>query len=201
MGYPTETSTRVVLAMLCICAASYAHAGAPAAMHAAGCAVGAARTLPGAQAASAVQASSARASCRGHRHDGNIARDRHVPHVPHVRHIAPGGDAPAGSVAPARGAEALTVTAASEAAASGFALQAGQSLQAQLQRWARDAGWTVVWTSPDDWIVPGAGPSGGAFADAAREVIEALAQDGADIRGDLYLGNHTLVVHVAGEDE
>ncbi|WP_186308631.1 toxin co-regulated pilus biosynthesis Q family protein [Paraburkholderia sp. BCC1885] len=93
------------------------------------------------------------------------------------------------------------MTAVSAASEPGFALQAGQSLQAQLQSWATDAGWTVVWTSPDDWVVPGGQRYAGPFADAARQVIEALALDGADIRADLYMGNRTLVVHVAGEDE
>jgi hypothetical protein len=79
-----------------------------------------------------------------------------------------------------------------------FDLQAGVSLEQQLQTWAQDAGWTLSWNLLDDWIVPGNSSYGTDFAQAAQRVIEQAAQNGADIRADLYPGNRSLVVHQAG---
>ncbi|WP_236078616.1 toxin co-regulated pilus biosynthesis Q family protein [Paraburkholderia domus] len=79
-----------------------------------------------------------------------------------------------------------------------FDLQAGISLEQQLQAWAHDAGWTLTWNLPDDWIVPGNKSYGSDFALATEHVIEQAANNGADIRGDLYPDNRSLVVHQAG---
>ncbi len=79
-----------------------------------------------------------------------------------------------------------------------FDLQAGISLEQQLQAWAHDAGWTLTWNLPDDWIVPGNKSYGIDFALATEHVIEQAANNGADIRGDLYPDNRSLVVHQAG---
>jgi len=79
-----------------------------------------------------------------------------------------------------------------------FELQAGLSLEQQLQSWAHDAGWTLTWNLTDDWVVPGNKSYGTDFAQAAQQVIEQAANNGADIRADLYSGNRSLVVHQAG---
>jgi hypothetical protein len=79
-----------------------------------------------------------------------------------------------------------------------FDLQAGVSLEQQLQTWSRDAGWTLTWNLPDDWVVPGNSSYGTDFAQATQQVIEQAANNGADIRADLYPGNRSLVVHQAG---
>ena len=79
-----------------------------------------------------------------------------------------------------------------------FDLQAGVSLEQQLQAWAHDAGWTLTWNLTDDWVVPGNQSYGTDFAQAAQQVIEQAANNGADIRADLYSGNRSLVVHQAG---
>lgn len=83
-------------------------------------------------------------------------------------------------------------------AAHTFDLQAGLSLEQQLQAWSHDAGWTLTWNLPDDWVVPGNSSYGTDFAQATQQVIEQAANNGADIRADLYPGNHSLVVHQAG---
>ncbi|CAN7312238.1 toxin co-regulated pilus biosynthesis Q family protein [Caballeronia sp. LjRoot34] len=199
MAHATATLTRIVLATLCICVVSHANARSAADMHAAGCTAATSAAPQGVSyATAAAPASSVRFRCRTlRRHEGGRHDRRHA------------NDATAGQREGSGGLSSVTVdakqpvrgTAAPAAAESGFALQAGQSLQAQLQSWAMGAGWTVVWTSPDDWVVPGGQRYEGPFPDAARQVIEALALDGADIRADLYMGNRTLVVHVAGEDE
>jgi len=67
-----------------------------------------------------------------------------------------------------------------------------------LQNWAHRAGWTLTWQMQDDWVVPGNSSYGSNFEQAAIEVVEQAAKNGADIRWDSYEGNHTFVVHQAG---
>ncbi|WP_241295408.1 toxin co-regulated pilus biosynthesis Q family protein [Burkholderia stabilis] len=82
-----------------------------------------------------------------------------------------------------------------------YRLSAGMSLQAQLREWAHKSGWNVIWSLPRDWIVPGDAAYGPDFQSAATHVIQDLAAAGIDVRGDLFNGNRTLVVHEAGESE
>jgi hypothetical protein len=82
-----------------------------------------------------------------------------------------------------------------------FELVAGRSLELQLQGWAKRAGWTFSWNVQKDWIVPSGEAFGTNFEEAAQRVIEELASNGADVRADIYTGNHTVVVHQAGAAE
>ncbi|MDR5791729.1 TcpQ domain-containing protein [Caballeronia sp. LP003] len=84
---------------------------------------------------------------------------------------------------------------------SQFDLRAGQSIQAQLQQWAKRAGWTLTWNSPDDWIVPGDMAFGADFQKAAESALEQLGKNGADIRADIWVGNRSIVVDQAGAIE
>lgn len=79
-----------------------------------------------------------------------------------------------------------------------FVLQAGQSIQTQLQHWAKRAGWTLTWNCPDDWIVPGDRAFGTNFETATQNAIEQLSKNGADVRADIWVGNHSVVVDQAG---
>uniref|UniRef100_E6QMU6 Toxin co-regulated pilus biosynthesis protein Q C-terminal domain-containing protein n=1 Tax=mine drainage metagenome TaxID=410659 RepID=E6QMU6_9ZZZZ len=82
-----------------------------------------------------------------------------------------------------------------------YTLHAGDPIEDQLRGWAKQAGWTLIWDAPQDWVVPGNATFGHDFQAAAKSVLEALSKNGADIRGDLYPANHTLVVHAAGQHE
>lgn len=86
------------------------------------------------------------------------------------------------------------------AAGQPFELVAGTPLEGQLFAWAKKAGWTVLWNLPDDnnWIVPGGGSYGTDFETAVKRVIEDLAGNGADIVGDSWRGNHTIVISQSG---
>jgi hypothetical protein len=79
-----------------------------------------------------------------------------------------------------------------------FALRAGESIQTQIQRWAKRAGWTLTWNSPDDWINPGDRAFGTNFETATQKVFEQLNKNGADVRADIWVGNHSVVVDQAG---
>ncbi|MCW5181829.1 toxin co-regulated pilus biosynthesis Q family protein [Burkholderia cenocepacia] len=82
-----------------------------------------------------------------------------------------------------------------------YELQAGQSIQTQMQQWASRAGWTLSWNSPDDWIVPGAKSYGPDFQAAAEAAFNQLGANGADIRVDIYVGNRSIVVNQTGASE
>lgn len=88
------------------------------------------------------------------------------------------------------------VAAAAQPAAieTGFVLVSGQPLQAQLEAWARRAGWAVVWRLDADWIVPNGADFGPSFQNAAKAVIDAMSKNGADVRATFHEGNRTLVI-------
>ncbi|WP_321816711.1 MULTISPECIES: toxin co-regulated pilus biosynthesis Q family protein [unclassified Paraburkholderia] len=79
-----------------------------------------------------------------------------------------------------------------------FTLVSGESLERQLAGWAKRAGWTVTWNTPEDWIVPHASSFGSDFQQAITEVINQMESNGADVRGDIWTGNHTVVIDRAG---
>ncbi|MBJ9594178.1 TcpQ domain-containing protein [Burkholderia orbicola] len=106
--------------------------------------------------------------------------------------------APAGSLSPSE-----TVIAAPLADAPATPLHhlvGGVSLESQLREWAKSAGWSLSWNVVSDWIVPNDADYAGDFPEAATKVLEDLAANGADVRGDGYLDNRTFVVHEAGND-
>ncbi|WP_162878146.1 toxin co-regulated pilus biosynthesis Q family protein [Trinickia diaoshuihuensis] len=82
-----------------------------------------------------------------------------------------------------------------------FALVGGQSLETQMQEWAKRAGWSLTWNTPDDWVVPHDYTYTGNFQDAVQQVFTQLADDGADVRADIWKGNSAVVVDKAGAHE
>ncbi|RDS98135.1 pilus assembly protein [Burkholderia contaminans] len=72
--------------------------------------------------------------------------------------------------------------------------------ESQLREWAKSDGWSLSWNVGPDWIVPNDADYAGDFPEAATKVLEDLAANGADVRGDGYLDNRTFVVHEAGND-
>lgn len=121
--------------------------------------------------------------------------------------IVPATDQPATAATPA----AAPIPATSQAKLSEnpvviqpleqYELQAGQSIQTQIQQWASRAGWTLSWNSPDDWIVPGTKSYGSDFQAAAEAAFNQLGANGADIRVDIYVGNRSIVVNQTGASE
>lgn len=84
------------------------------------------------------------------------------------------------------------------AAGAVFRLVKGEALQQQLQNWAARAGWTVAWNVPDGWIVPGDKDYGSDFEGAVKRVVEELANNGADVVGDSWRGNRTVIISQNG---
>jgi hypothetical protein len=70
---------------------------------------------------------------------------------------------------------------------------AGQTLQATLETWAKMAGWTVVWNSEHRYVLQAGATFEGDFEDAASALIAAFARANPPIAGKLYGGNKVLV--------
>lgn len=108
-----------------------------------------------------------------------------------------GTSQPAAQQAPAAPTDGAVPTTTADT----FALVGGQSLETQLQAWAKRAGWAISWNTPDDWIVPHDYAFSGSFQDAVQKVFTQLADDGADVRADIWKGNNSVVVDKAGAHE
>jgi len=79
-----------------------------------------------------------------------------------------------------------------------YRLVKGEPLQQQLEKWAARAGWTVAWSVPDGWIVPGDKDYGSDFEGAVQRVVEELASNGADVVGDSWRGNRAVIISQNG---
>ncbi|WP_258874765.1 toxin co-regulated pilus biosynthesis Q family protein [Cupriavidus taiwanensis] len=104
---------------------------------------------------------------------------------------------PSAGAAPSK-ASTPAVPNTAPAAGAVFRLVKGEALQQQLQNWASRAGWTVAWNVPDGWIVPGDKDYGSDFESAVKRVVEELANNGADVVGDSWRGNRTVIISQNG---
>lgn len=73
-------------------------------------------------------------------------------------------------------------------------LREGQMVGKEIQNWAKNAGWKVIWQLPKDWFIPASTTFSGDFKAAASEVITTLAANGILIRAQFFDGNKTMVV-------
>lgn len=114
------------------------------------------------------------------------------------------------ATAPSRLTDAVVAQAAAPAPALHFhavplsqvwTLKAGETISHGLEAWAVQAHWTVVWQLARDWSVPATTSFTGTFEDAAENVLKTLSAEGVLLKGEIYEGNHTLVVKPAGEKE
>ena len=75
-----------------------------------------------------------------------------------------------------------------------WSLQKGETIRAELGKWAKDADWSLVWRLDKDWVIPSNSQFSGSFDTAASKVIETLASNGVLIHANFYSANKTLVV-------
>ena len=109
--------------------------------------------------------------------------------------LRPAGVPPAGSL---RGAKTPSAGPTNLTVQSVFMLTKGQLILTELQQWAKQSGWTVVWQVPEDWMVPNTTTFNGDFQQAVSQVIEALAANGANIHAVFHTANDTVVIQGAG---
>lgn len=67
----------------------------------------------------------------------------------------------------------------------------GELISQTFERWARRAGWRVVWQAPELQTSVGA-TLAGSFQDAVMSVVQSLDQNGAALRPVFYAGNRVL---------
>ena len=86
-------------------------------------------------------------------------------------------------------------------AAPVFLLNQGDLILTDLQKWAKQSGWTVVWQVPEDWQVPNTTTFSGDFQKAVSQVIQALSANGANVHAVFHTANNTVVISGAGGGE
>jgi hypothetical protein len=82
-----------------------------------------------------------------------------------------------------------------------FVLTKGRLILTELQKWAAQSGWTVVWQVSEDWMVPNTTMFNGDFQQAVTQVVQALAANGANIHAVFHTANNTVVIDGAGGGE
>ena len=82
-----------------------------------------------------------------------------------------------------------------------FLLNKGDLILTDLQKWAKQSGWTVIWQVPEDWQVPNTTSFSGDFQKAVSQVIQALSANGANVHAVFHTANNTVVVSGAGGGE
>jgi hypothetical protein len=82
-----------------------------------------------------------------------------------------------------------------------FTLNQGDLILTDLQKWAKQSGWTVVWQVPEDWQVPNTTTFNGDFQKAVSQVIQALSANGANVHAVFHTANNTVVISGAGGGE
>ena len=82
-----------------------------------------------------------------------------------------------------------------------FLLNQGDLILTDLQKWAKQSGWTVIWQVPEDWQVPNTTTFSGNFQKAVTQVIQALSANGANVHAVFHTANNTVVISGAGGGE
>lgn len=86
------------------------------------------------------------------------------------------------------------VIAALEAPVQIWKLKQGETIRAELAKWASESGWALVWQLDKDWVIPADSVFTGTFDSASANVIQTLASNGVLIHANFYTANKTLVV-------
>ena len=70
----------------------------------------------------------------------------------------------------------------------------GEMLKAQLERWASDAGYTLIWSAHNDYEMQSDSTFNGPFKDAVKAFFGALQSGGHALRVTIYEGNKVMEV-------
>ncbi|KWN65302.1 toxin co-regulated pilus biosynthesis Q family protein [Burkholderia ubonensis] len=99
---------------------------------------------------------------------------------------------------PAVPAAALPAAAPVPAASSWDVRASDGTIRGVLSRWARTAGWQLVWDAPVDFSVDAQATLRGSFEDALQALVASLGRTSTPIQAILYQGNHVLRVVAQG---
>ncbi|QVN23746.1 toxin co-regulated pilus biosynthesis Q family protein [Burkholderia pyrrocinia] len=72
------------------------------------------------------------------------------------------------------------------------------TIRGVLLRWARTAGWQLVWDAPVDFSIDAQATLRGSFEDALQVLVASLGRTATPIQAILYQGNHVLRVVAQG---
>lgn len=70
----------------------------------------------------------------------------------------------------------------------------GEMLKAQLERWAADAGYTLIWSAHNDYEMQSNSTFNGPFKDAVKAFFGALQSNGHALRVTIFEGNNVMEV-------
>lgn len=70
----------------------------------------------------------------------------------------------------------------------------GEMLKAQLERWAADAGYTLIWSAHNDYEMQSNSSFTGSYQAAVKAFFGALQSGGHALRVTIYEGNHVMEV-------
>lgn len=73
-------------------------------------------------------------------------------------------------------------------------LKKGETIRAELTKWAEQSDWSLVWQFDKDWVIPANSEFTGSFDLAAAKVVETLASNGILIHANFFNANKTLVI-------
>ncbi|PCE32388.1 toxin co-regulated pilus biosynthesis Q family protein [Burkholderia ubonensis] len=113
---------------------------------------------------------------------------------------APASAPPSPSAGATPGAQAPSAAAiAPVPAASSWDVRASDgTIRGVLSRWARTAGWQLVWDAPVDFSIDAQATLRGSFEDALQALVASLGRTSTPIQAILYQGNHVLRVVAQG---
>ena len=72
------------------------------------------------------------------------------------------------------------------------------TVKTALTRWAKEAGWQLVWDAPVDFGIDASATVTGSFEDALQSVVQALQKTETPIQAILYRGNKVLRIVAKG---
>lgn len=84
-------------------------------------------------------------------------------------------------------------------AAREWDVREGETLSALLRRWGAEAGYTIVYQSPHDYILEANVVMRGTFPEAAGQAIQSFADADPPIRAQFNTGNRVVVVQAASD--
>lgn len=94
---------------------------------------------------------------------------------------------------PAAVIETVSVT-AEPVALPVWEVERGRMLREQMENWAAQAGYTLIWSAQNDYEMQSSATFSGVFIEAVKNLFAALASNGVALRVTIYQGNNVMEV-------
>ena len=124
-----------------------------------------------------------------------VAEGPHVSPMPSpVPASTPSGDTAAVPASLPADAEVVSVSNPAGMGVRSWEIVKGEMLKAQLERWASDAGYTLIWSAHNDYEMQSDAAFNGPFQAAVKAFFGALQSNGHALRVTIYEGNNVMEV-------